>query len=592
MVPHDHGAATRYVIGDDGVPRVHDAGWGNITIEDMSELIFGSSQYQGYFQKARTRKAIEEGRTLSLDRLGVGCFFHAEYEEYCQYNKINDYNHPPTRTWVRSPRVKLHVSSLQVTYQEPAEYLAALDQAYLDHYKDRRVLIEDMETGRAFAIPLICRGMAAYQANQGLKFDLLRNYFVANKTPLAFIVFKQWAPPGQSPVQSLAQFKGLSNDIRSFIKKRLGYSPQLITTLEFTKRGQAHLNVLLPLEDKDDLQKVTGPIQTGKKGGRIDWQSSDLGSWMEKKGLGDAIHSVTIETSWGNEDESEEEAQERFIGYVTKYVTKDMGLKGHPVGNGLLKLSGRRTFSISNSLMFQAVKWATEVFLLGQQYELLKARRRKVKEAADAYNKSLKDSQEKYVKRMSQFVASRTCLETTSNSNQYQRVAITEASLINSYLLSLTYRGLGRPPPGAIKEDFWAFEKGTLQLKAAPPPDVGSREGPSPEGPTCGPSLPLNEQGFPPESGYPLPCSSSSSQGSSFYRPTWERPPAEDDSSRQRPPLEAVLYSPNFLEHRDDMDEHRKKLIQRSQEYLAFHGSQAGDSAEVPAERKGGEQSD
>ena len=432
----------------------------------MVELFFGSSSFKGYYNRTRA---------LDLDRIGIGSFF-----------AINGPSRAfdPTKIYYdngKNGKAKARIKQLpsfngafylQKMYSvwfpewEPAEYLAAYNQAHIDHYANRRILIENVETGQPIVISMLCRGMSGYQAQQGIKFDIIRNYLSVTQLPVAYIVLKQRTPLGFSPVQALARYKGLTNKVRSFAKRRLGYNPQMIVVPEATKRGYIHSNIILVLEDQDDLLKLTGPIKTGYKGGRIDWQSSDIGSWMEAQGLGDAIHSCTIQTSWESkgefEGESQEEAIDRFIGYVTKYVLKEMGPKADPYWNGLLKLSQARSFSISNGLLYQAVAWAQRVLLLGSEYEHLKARRIKVKKDADDYNKSLKESQEKYVKRINQFVANRTCLGTTSNSNNYNLITISEASEINAYLLNLTTRGLGRPPPGQMLNDYRAFTTGFL----------------------------------------------------------------------------------------------------------------------------------
>ena len=220
--------------------------------------------------------------------------------------------------------------------QTPAEWITALHEYRIQHYEDRRLLLYRADTGQYHPMRMYCRGMSAYHARQGDKFDLIADYAEQRNLPGAFLTLSPRTPPGTSPFKILDRMKGIVNSLMAFVQyERSGHKlvrPMYLWGIEPTQRGYCHLHIVFI---------------------GISWLISvqRLVEWWTKNGYGSSA-GVEIKPIRPYSNEAR-----RAIRYIAKYITKPIS---SPCWHGSLYLTGQREYGISNRLMRQAKQWSQQ----------------------------------------------------------------------------------------------------------------------------------------------------------------------------------------------------------------------------------------
>ena len=220
--------------------------------------------------------------------------------------------------------------------QTPAEWITALHEYRIQHYEDRRLLLYRADKGQYHPMRMYCRGMSAYHARQGDKFDTIADYAEQRNLPGAFLTLSPRTPPGTSPFKILDRMKGIVNSLMAFVQyERSGHKlvrPMYLWGIEPTQRGYCHLHIVFI---------------------GISWLISvqRLVEWWTKNGYGSSA-GVEIKPIRPYSNEAR-----RAIRYIAKYITKPIS---SPCWHGSLYLTGQREYGISNRLMRQAKQWSQQ----------------------------------------------------------------------------------------------------------------------------------------------------------------------------------------------------------------------------------------
>lgn len=214
---------------------------------------------------------------------------------------------------------------------DPTDFLKIFHEKKLAHYKDQRLILFNDESGYQ-EIPLLTRGMPAYQARVGDVFEDVRDFMVAKNLPCVFLTLSPRTPVGHSPLDSLVDMKAIQNNLMSFLQVRLGYRPKCLWVIEETQRGHCHyhflfigMNYLMPREE--------------------------LGWWFKRQGLGDE------KGVWLESVSDPVEASKKVVGYLIKYLVKP---HSDSRWSGLLGLTKKREWGMSNILRARIEKWKHE----------------------------------------------------------------------------------------------------------------------------------------------------------------------------------------------------------------------------------------
>jgi hypothetical protein len=220
--------------------------------------------------------------------------------------------------------------------QTPAEWITALHEYRIQHYEDRRLLLYRADTGQYHPMRMYCRGMSAYHARQGDKFDLVADYAMKRNLPGAFLTLSPHTPSGMSPFEILERMKGIVNSLMAFVQyERTGHRlsrPMYLWAIEPTQRGYCHLHIV--------FIGITWLIDVKR-----------LVEWWTKNGYGTSS-GVELKAIRPYTNEAR-----NAIRYVAKYITKPIS---SPCWHGSLYLTGQREYGISNRLMRLAKQWSQQ----------------------------------------------------------------------------------------------------------------------------------------------------------------------------------------------------------------------------------------
>lgn len=212
----------------------------------------------------------------------------------------------------------------------PCEFLETYQKKKLAHYSDQSLVLHSEETGFVQK-KMLTRGMAAYDAKVGDNFDDLEDYIIAKDLPSVFLTLSPRTPEGTSPLDTLLAMKPIVNRLMSFLQRKLGHRPEYVWICESTKRGHAHYHLLFI---------------------GLDWLISKevLDGWWKAQGLGDE-HGVYI-----NAIKDPKKASGMVIRYMLAYLLKP---DKNDKWAGLLGLTGKRSWGMSNSLRAKIKAWKT-----------------------------------------------------------------------------------------------------------------------------------------------------------------------------------------------------------------------------------------
>ena len=263
--------------------QVQDGGWDNFSFGDLKALVYGNHHQIGY---------LERSKAISLKKLGL----------------------------------ELPKSSLPLV--DAGQWLADFEEARRSYYRSQRLLINEDGTTAYVKLPLLTRGMPAYQAKQGDFFEELRDWAIARAQPCVHLRLSPWAPEGASPLDSFISMRSIVNKFISWLQAQLDYRPKYVWVIEPTKRGHCHIHFLF-------------------FGMEFLIRKEKIDSWWAKQGLGNEA-GVWVE---GVVD------PERMLGYMIKYLLKETGSLGSKEWMGMLTLARRREFGVSNDLRRSVNRW-------------------------------------------------------------------------------------------------------------------------------------------------------------------------------------------------------------------------------------------
>jgi hypothetical protein len=275
---------------------------------------------------------------------------------------------------------------------DAGEWIADFNRKRLSCYEQQRLLLFDSSTEEYAKVKLLARGMPEYQAKQGDFFEDLRDWAIARAQPCVHVRLSPRAPDGTSPLDSLVSMKSIVNKFVSWLQTRLDYRPKYVWVIEPTKRGHCHIHML--------FFGVEYLIQKDK-----------VDSWWRKQGLGD-------ESGVWMEGVIE---PQKMLGYMIKYLLKETGSLGSMEWQGLLTLTRRREYGVSNDLRTSVNAWKS---------------RQEARESQDSESDGL------------------TCIGLT-NSKCWQAVGIFDIALLDAFLGT----GTGPGPPPMPDIEYFEPEK-------------------------------------------------------------------------------------------------------------------------------------